>query len=241
VGDAERARTLLDAAVARYRRHGAEWRLEALETENADIASAKPPAHSKASSTGRFVKLGTRWQIEFDGRTIELPDTKGLQYLFALVRSPGREIHVVDLTGIASGAGGTVSASSERLTIARAGGADPILDARARAAYRARLSELREELAEAEEFSDVGRTSALQQEIAAIEGELTAAFGLGGRSRRAGDGIERVRKAVYNRVRSAIERIAEQHPDLGSHLTHSTRTGIFCVYEPERATDWLVG
>jgi predicted ATPase len=65
-----------------------------------------------------------------------------------------------------------------------------------------------------------------------------AALGLGGRVRRSGSAAERARTAVTARVRDAIRRISEAHPELGRHLERSVRTGTFCVYEPDRPVHW---
>ncbi len=240
--DAVRCQRLLAGATATYRRLGVDWRLEAVARVAATVGASGGSLGRPASGSGRFVKLAGCWQIEFDGRTIELSDSKGLQDLALLLRSPGREIHVRELIGGEAGTPAARSTPGEGLTITRAiDSPEPALDGRASAEYRARLAELREELAEAEGFSDLGRTMVLGEEIAALEAALTAAFSLGGRTRRAGDALERSRKAVYNRIRGAIDRIADQHPDLGHHLQLATRTGIYCTYEPERVIEWTIG
>jgi hypothetical protein len=53
-----------------------------------------------------------------------------------------------------------------------------------------------------------------------------------------GDPTERARKAVTERIRTALERIGSAHPALGRHLENSIRTGIFCSYRPEAPVDW---
>ncbi len=244
--DTARSRKLIVAASATYRRLGVDWRLEGVAHLVAALGAPGTPVGTplgrQMSGSGRFVKLTGVWQIEFDGRTVELPDLKGLHDLAHLLRSPGREVHVNDLISTVSGERVRTPVRSDYLTVRRAVDIpNPPLDGRASAAYRTRLAELREELTEAEESSDLGRTTVLNQEIAALEAALAAAYGLGGRTRRAGDAVERSRKAVYNRIRSAIERIAAQHPDLGHHLQHATRTGLYCTYSPERAMEWTIG
>ena len=42
------------------------------------------------------------------------------------------------------------------------------------------------------------------------------------------------------RIRATIKRLAELHPDLGHHLTHSVRTGTWCSYQPEVDAGWEV-
>jgi hypothetical protein len=115
-----------------------------------------------------------------------------------------------------------------------------LVDARARAEYRRRLAELDDELADADACGDPerGEKAAVEREF--LVAELAAAVGLGGRPRRAGDPAERARKAVTGRIRMTIGRIDREHPALGRHLDASVRTGTYCVYRPERATEWSV-
>jgi hypothetical protein len=37
---------------------------------------------------------------------------------------------------------------------------------------------------------------------------------------------------VTKRIRDALERIRQQHPDLGEHLVRTIRTGLVCSYAP---------
>jgi hypothetical protein len=101
------------------------------------------------------------------------------------------------------------------------------------------LQDLGSLLAEAERDNDLARQTALGQERELIESELRKAFGLSGRPRSMGDPTERARKAVYNRVRASIERIAREHSALGRHLRQSIRTGTTCSYRPDRPIVWL--
>jgi hypothetical protein len=68
--------------------------------------------------------------------------------------------------------------------------------------------------------------------------QLSAAYGLGGRVRRAGQPAERARTAVTARIRDAMRRIGSAHAELGTHLRHSVSTGTFCSYRPESPTTW---
>ena len=44
---------------------------------------------------------------------------------------------------------------------------------------------------------------------------------------------ERARTAVTYRVRAAIRKLDQLHPELGRHLANSVRTGTWCSYRPE--------
>jgi hypothetical protein len=112
------------------------------------------------------------------------------------------------------------------------------LDSQARAAYKQRLEDAQEELAEAERHHDLGRIQALQTEIDFLLYELGSAYGV---RRQAAQGIaarERVRQAVTKNIRTSINKIAKAHAALGTHLRNAIKTGLFCSYNPETPTNW---
>ena len=260
-GDIERAQPLLDAALQQFRALGmAGWiqRGEALRAQwigDENDASAErgaasevgpravvTPAATSASNAGTssaaavvlLRREGDYWTVVYDASTSRLRDTKGLNYLSHLLSDPGREFHALDLIRMERGATAVEVSIDQGLQV---------LDPQAKAAYRRRLEELREELEEAEGFNDTGRAERAREEMEAIGEQLAAAVGLGGRDRKVGSATERARSAVTQRVRSAIKRIAEQHPALADHLADRVETGTFCVYRPDpaRPIEWDLG
>ena len=147
---------------------------------------------------------------------------RGVRLLAALVAEPGREFHVLDLSGGSRVTAGPVDR----------GDAGELLDEEARRQYRARVLELEEELEEAESWNDTARAERARQELEFIQQELSQALGLGGRERKVGSAAERARVNVQRRIRDAIRRIESHHPGLGKHLDRSIRTGTYCAYEP---------
>jgi hypothetical protein len=107
-----------------------------------------------------------------------------------------------------------------------------VLDGQAKAAYRARVSELQEEIEEAEAFNDPERAARARDELGFLARELAGAVGLGGRDRKTGSDAERARVNVTRAIRTALRRITEHDPALGRSLGSAIRTGTFCVYEP---------
>jgi non-specific serine/threonine protein kinase len=114
------------------------------------------------------------------------------------------------------------------------GGADvgPMLDVQAKAEYRARVTELQEEIEEAESFNDPERASKAREELGFLARELAGAVGLGGRDRKSGSDAERARVNVTRAIRTALKRIADHDPVLSRSLGSAIRTGTYCVYEP---------
>ncbi|KAA1416428.1 AAA family ATPase [Nocardioides humilatus] len=162
----------------------------------------------------RLSRDGGVWTVRWAGDEAHVPDSKGVRDLAQLLDNPGREI-----------------AATELMSGRPAAGADPVLDDRAKAAYRRRLDDLDAEIDDATLDNDLGRVERAQDERDALIAMLTSAVGLGGRDRRLGDDAERARKAVSARIRDAIGRIAEVHPELGRHLADTVRTGNACCYQ----------
>ena len=164
---------------------------------------------------------GEVWTLRYAGRTVWLRDSKGLRDLAVLLARPGEQTHVSELTG---------AAGLPRSDVG------PVADRRALAAYRSRLRQIDAELDSAD--AGAAEAKALHREREALLNELSAATGLGGQPRMAGSTTERMRKAVTYRIRHAVTRIADAHPELGRHLRASVRTGTWCGYAPEHRVDW---
>jgi len=178
------------------------------------------------------------WLIGYAEARTRVPDSLGLRYLDLLVHNPGRELAAAELVRLTAATG--PAATGPVVTAAHADGlhdvseapADAILDPQARAAYRQRLADLDEELAEAEEWHDAERASRLRAEKDFLVRELAAATGLGGRPRQLGSDSERARLNVTRAIRTAIARIRDRAPDAAAHLDQAIRTGTRCSYIP---------
>ena len=214
--DADRLRARAEAA---YRATGASGPLRRI-TGAVDSPSA---GHA------RLRREGSGWVVGWAGAQTTLPDLKGLHDLATLVSRPGTPVPAVRL--LASGAG---------VDLGPPGGGDEVLDDQARAAYRDRLRTLEDEIAEASDDADLARAERLRDERAFLLRELSAALGLGGRSRRLGDDTDRARKAVTMRLRDVIARLDDPLPALARHLRAAVRTGRECCYDPEEPVSWRV-
>jgi hypothetical protein len=53
------------------------------------------------------------------------------------------------------------------------------------------------------------------------------------------EAVERARKAVTNRIRQTLVRVASLDQTLGLHLRNAVHTGTRCTYTPERAIRWM--
>jgi hypothetical protein len=193
-----------------------------------------------------FRKEGDYWSVGYDSNAIRLKDIRGLGYIAHLLRHPDAEFHVLDLYGgiashredneITRPVNGPPRHDEDLekagMHITGPGDAGEMLDQQAKLAYRRRLVELREELAEAKRFGRVERAEQAEQELDALRRELSRAVGLGGRDRLAASTSERARQSVTKSIKSALDRIAQADVTLGDLLSQCIKTGTFCSYRP---------
>lgn len=231
------AAELESAAESARRLRAAPW-LAAAETASARTHSGAPRPeilreHRAMEPSGNVFRLvDSVWTLRFAGRTLHLPDSKGLRDLHTLLSHAGQEISALELLG---GAG-----SADVVRGARRLGADTVLDERAKAEYRRRLTQLDAEIDSARDRFDDRRAAAIDTERAALLEELRHAAGLGGRTRLLGDEAERARKTVSARIRDALRRVERGHPELGEHLRACVSLGVACRYDPQRDIHWAV-
>jgi tetratricopeptide (TPR) repeat protein len=191
-----------------------------------------------------FRREGDYWTVGYGERSYRLKDAKGLAYIAHLLRHPDLSFHVLDLVGgipsqtdqtknnrIGLPRGGD-DLETAGLHVGGIGDAGEMLDDQAKAAYRRRLSELREELEEAKDSGNVARAEQAEEEIDALTQELSRAVGLGGRNRRAASASERARQSVTKTIKAVVERIAQSDAALGDFFSRCVRTGTFCCYQP---------
>jgi tetratricopeptide (TPR) repeat protein len=205
------------------------------------------PAIARRDRTATFRREGPLWTVAAGATVLRCKDSKGLHYLAHLLRNPGKSLHAVELVALdepepraASDRMNTEDLGRLGMRVGTPTTAEPIVDAKALAAYRSRLEDLSIELAEAAQFNDLGRSTKLREEMDVLTQALASAVGLGGRIRATGSFLERSRLNVTRAIRSAIARISEGHAEIGAHLANSVRTGTFCIYapEPDHALQW---
>ncbi|MFE8973031.1 ATP-binding protein [Streptomyces cyaneofuscatus] len=240
-GDTGRARALLGEA----EREAGELGLHHLASEGPALralppaaghgpgvpaAAAVPPDDpAPAPAAAEFRRDGSVWQLCWDGRTVHVPDAKGLRDLHSLLGLPGADVPAVHLL---APEGGAVVAAAGRL------GGDPVLDEEAKRRYKEHLARLDAEIDRAAARDDTRQVEAYDRERQALLDQLRTAAGLGGRSRRLGDETERARKTVTARIRDTLRKLDALHPELAAHLRESVTTGTTCAYRPGDAPEW---
>jgi hypothetical protein len=249
-GDHARALSLLDEARDIAAELGMDHVVERAErmrgalgdVDTAAVAVEADPEPA-APVAGTMRCEGDVWTLTLDKHSIHVRDSKGVRYLAMLLANPRVEIHALQLAGSLPESGQRDrSEHAEALPPTTDDSAGPVLDDAAKSAYRNRLEELREELAEAESFNDPECVAVAREDMEFLTRELAGAVGLGGRDRKAASNAERARVAVTKAVRATVRRIGEMDPELGEELLSTIRTGTFCSYEPHlrRPVSWQV-
>ena len=216
--DGEEERALLEFRAARAT-------LARIGTSHQDSRAAQVSGHAAVCH-----REGDYWSVGFEKHTTRLRDSKGLQYLARLLANPGRQFHVCDLVAAGKAALDTSRDPAGSRLVPDAGDAGQLLDARAKEAYRRRLAEIDDDIAEARTMADGDRAAQADAERECLVRELARAVGLGGRDRRAASASERARSAVTRAIRHGLARIREHDAALGEHLDHAIRTGTYCAY-----------
>ena len=201
---------------------GLAWNVLAEMTTTEHALERDPSATAVAE--GSIRRLGDVCEFSFAGRPVTLRTTKGVDDLLRLIEADGREIHCLDLVGVA------VEESST----------GEVIDAEARRNYEQRIRDLQAEIDEAEAHSDYARAYRHQAELDTLIDHLAAALGHGNRTRRAAGSAERARSAVTHRLRTTIRQLGRAHSLLGRHLTHAVNTGTYCSYRPEQPIVWRI-
>jgi non-specific serine/threonine protein kinase len=205
-------------------------------TERRAAPMSALPSACRCLTTRREIGLredGAAWGVGFAGATALLRDGCALRSLARCLEEPWTEIEAPELLREGAEPLRATEAAPDALTVRTTlGDAGPVIDDRAREAYRTRLAELRRELDDAERDGDPTRVERMRGEIESLGRQLAAAFGLGGRRRRLASDVERARTAATKRLRMAIRRIEGVHLPLAGHLAASIRTGVRCGYFP---------
>jgi hypothetical protein len=212
---------------------------ERRRAEPAAVSSTAPVVGNAECSLRRD---GDFWTVITPRGSVHVRDAKGMRHLALLLGQPGQPLHVFDLAGGGgAGAAGGIDELVESAEIGIGvvdgfGDAGEVLDEAAKVAYRRRLDDLEEAIAEAERFNDIGRVAQLGAERDMLVEQLAQAVGLGGRDRRAVSVSERARVNVTRAIRSAIRKIGELDPAAGHYLDTCVVTGAYCLFDPRRSS-----
>jgi tetratricopeptide (TPR) repeat protein len=197
--------------------------LAAAADEAAAVGLPAPQGQGTPSTAiASCTRQGRRWRIDWGERSVILEHRVGLLHLAVLLANPRQEIDAVDLVA------GVTALDS----YAETGSIQPVIDQVALGQYQLRLTELDGVIDAAESRRDQAHGDRARAERDWLRSELTAAAGLGGRTRPFADSRELARLAVGKSIRRTVQHVAEADAMIGGHLRHTVRTGTRCSYWP---------
>lgn len=206
------------------------------------VSRATSPSDKKEGQN-LFRRRGEGWEIQFKTTNRNFfPQMDGLFYLHVLLdksergyspqqlyaektlsESPNRHSHAAD--------------DVESTTLLANGG--EFLDDRAREDYRQRISEIDDELRQAERNRDRTQLDELIGDKEFILSQLSQATGLFGKKKQMSPEGKKARDRVRNAIDRAIEKIGKWDSTLAGHLHKSLEFKDLVAYRPEEPTPWL--
>ena len=230
--DADRAARLVEEA----RRNAKDLGLTKLGAFIDELPTVTRRSPEPVPTAASMLTEGEYVTITYGDELVRLKSSKGIGYLARLLSSPDQELHVLDVASVGER---RAKQADPDLDLA-SDDAGPLLDAKAKDAYRRRLTGLQEDIDEAELFNDTIRAARAREEMEFIAEQLSGAVGLGGRDRKAASNAERARVNVTKRIKTTINKIAAGAPRLGRHLEATVKTGTFLAYEArlEPTLEW---
>lgn len=189
----------------------------------------RQPGAGAVPTVPTFRLDGQFWTITFEHEQTRLKDYVGLRHLARLLASPGRQWRCVDLLAHEAG----------HFDRAPSGSAGDTSDHQSIRQFRARLEQIKVELAEAATDGDVHSQVELRQEAEQISQHLKRETNNHGNPRKAADDDEKARQTVSAAMRRAMSTLAGKHTPLWRHLKKHLKTGLYCCYEPDPPLTWV--
>lgn len=209
-----------------------------------------PDLHRRYETPNSFIQIGDHWEISFDGVTKTFNNTMGLRYIRYLIQHQDKQVHVRDLYYAINSPDSLMVDSThsamtseqleeQGLTIRDLGDAGDVMTPEGKTRVEMEVRRLQEQIDEAAERGDTERQAELEDQQRAILEHLANETGLSGRSRKSSSSVERIRKAVTNRIKDDIKKVAKHHNTLARHLDTQIHTGTQCRYAPEPPIEWI--
>lgn len=187
-----------------------------------------------------FYQNGPTWVIAFNGQTASIEDLLGLHDYAYLLTRPRQVVPALDLMLETAkhdpdARHPRTSDRRDREPVGMDDAFNRVFDDEARTALKEQMTELKRDLARAEEHNDEARKDQLRGELEELQTSL-----LSNMRDQFPDERKKAQNAVYKRMVKARTRIAEHLPELADHLKDRVSTGFTCMYTPDRDVQWVL-
>jgi len=216
-----------DVAVLK-RAHGAR------QVERVEVPVEEAPRPQNA-----FYQEGAIWRIAYKGTIVPpIEDAFGLHDYAYLLARPGQVVSALDLMRATARHDPDVrrprsSDRTEREPVGMDDAFNKVLENDDITALKEQMTELKKDLARAEEDNDEARIERLRRDLEDVRTYL-----LSNMQDKFPDDRKKAQSAVYRRMMKARARIADYLPELAQYLEDRVSTGFTCVYAADPAIRW---
>jgi hypothetical protein len=207
---------------------------------------------SQSSDYGFFLN-GEYWKITYEGKTISLKNSIGLQYIHYLLENPNVDFTPTELLGKVSKV--TLDAyrklgeqqerkSSEDDSVKKRPDGIPfgqVLTDEAREELMKRYNKLKSDLEDDTEIKCDEEVVEIEKEMKLIVESLKTSIDKDGKSRNFADITERNRRSVSKAINESLDKIKDEKngiPALWRHFDIKLKSGTSCFYKPKKPIPW---
>ena len=212
------------------------------------------PLATQQSSDYEFFLNGEYWEITYEGKTIHLRDSRGLQYIHCLLENPENEFYTLELVHkikicpppeyiyeFLSKEERDKQLIKENVYKGLTKNTGDVLDKEGIRLLKERYEDLESELINEQTPPNDERTSEIEMDMDEIKKTLSAGHDKLGRPRKFPNDAEKARKAISKAVKESLDKIKDEnngHRSLWKHFEITLTIGIFCSYKPEKPIPW---
>ncbi len=194
------------------------------------------------------------WQIRFQGKPWSIKQSVGMQYIVQLIlRSCNDDppIYVTDLYFLVKGRPVVQNTELNRMTkeeleemgldVASMGDAGDIMTPEGKKWAKNQLQEYAKRIEEAECYGNVDQTLRLRTLKEDLEDYIRKAHGSFGRTRKASDANEKIRKTVTRSIDRTLEKMGKNDGDeLAVYLDDHLNKGFICAFREDKNINWKI-
>jgi len=217
----------------------------------------------------KFIKEGPTWSITYEGRTIRVPDKKGLKEIQYLIHrcsfSEEKDVRIVELSvevdkfhpstmphgetqqyDSKSNADSRDYDSLRKKDKKRKKGildADTIIYGKSMKELKKERAFLNRELEKAKDDNDPGRIEAAQRDLDEFHKHISSYFNHKHRSRKFPTDFTRTADRIRRRISRAGEAIKKEDEQIYQHFRKAIKfphNGAYVSYKPDRKIDWII-
>ncbi|PLY12830.1 MAG: hypothetical protein C0631_15890 [Sedimenticola sp.] len=225
-----------------------EQQIIAIKTGHNPQPTDQPTATETQNS---FIFTGDHWDITYEGNSRTFKNTLGMRYIAWLIENQGKEVFVTDLyyaiNPLEAGTTDPVHSKMSskelealNLSVGIFDNPEEILTPEEKARFNAEITKIKDRIEDAEELGDIETKEKYESQLEEISHYIATQTGLGGKSRKTPNSIEKIRISVTKRIKGDLKKIINFIPDLGHHLDKAIQTGTALQYTPHPHVSWYL-